>query len=137
MSDQAETPKFPTAATLNSADTFTGSAWVSLLVDPKNPTDCSLGYVTFEPGARNNWHSHPAGQLLIATAGAGYYQEKGQPAQLLRAGEAVSIGPGVVHWHGATKTSLFAHYAINPNVSQGIADWGTPVTDEEYQTAHA
>lgn len=106
-----------------------------MLVKPDTPTDCSVGDVTFEPGARNNWHSHPAGQVLVATAGAGYYQEKGQPAQLMRPGDAVSIAPGVVHWHGATATSLFTHYAINPNASQGVADWGAPVTDEEYQAA--
>lgn len=133
----AQAASFPTPTVLNPPDHFVGSTWVNQLVDPKNATDCTIGYVTFEPGARNSWHTHPAGQLLIVTAGTGYYQEKGQPAQLLRAGDAVSIGPGVEHWHGATKTSMFAHYAINPNVSQGVVDWGTPVTNEEYEAAHA
>ena len=100
-----------------------------------NPTDCTVANVTFEPGVRNNWHSHPAGQLLVVTAGQGYYQAKGHPAQLLRAGDTVSIAPGVVHWHGAAPDSLFTHLAINPNVSQGVANWLTPVTDEEYQAA--
>jgi quercetin dioxygenase-like cupin family protein len=62
--------------------------------------------VTFEPGCRNNWHSHPAGQILVVTAGQGYYQEKGQPAQLLRAGDTVSIAPILVHWHGATANTF-------------------------------
>jgi quercetin dioxygenase-like cupin family protein len=118
------------------ADYFIGTAWVTMVVPTGNPTDCTVASVTFEPGARNNWHSHPAGQLLIVTDGAGYYQEKGQPARLLRAGDSVAIAPGVVHWHGATVTSLFTHLAIGPNSSQGAADWGVPVTDEEYQAAH-
>jgi quercetin dioxygenase-like cupin family protein len=73
----------------------------------------------------------------VVTEGAGYYQVQGQPARLLRAGDSVTIAPGVVHWHGATATSLFTHLAINPSASQGMANWGTPVTNEEYQAAHA
>ena len=117
------------------AEYFSGTAWVTMLV-ADNPTDCTVADVTFEPGCRNSWHSHPAGQLLVVTAGWGYYQEKGQPAQLLRAGDTVSIAPGVVHWHGATADSIFTHLAINPNVEQGVADWRQPVTDEEYRAAH-
>jgi len=131
--DTAASPEAQRAA----ADQFTGVAFATILVPAGNPTDCVVGDVTFEPGARNNWHSHPAGQILVVTNGAGFYQEQGQPARLLRPGEVVSIAPGVVHWHGATATSLFSHYAISPNASQGIADWGGPVTDAEYQAAHA
>lgn len=126
----------PTEARRGPTDYFTGVAWVTMLVAPGTPTDCTVGDVLFEPGCRNSWHAHPHGQVLVVTAGAGYYQERGQPARLLRAGEAVSIAPGVVHWHGATATTTFAHYAINPGASQGTVDWLTPVTDEEYQTAH-
>ena len=136
MSEQASNSAIP-AAQKGPAENFIGTAWVTMVVKPSDATDCSVGNVTFEPGCRNNWHSHPAGQILVVTAGAGYYQEKGKPAQLLRAGDAVNIAPGVVHWHGATATSLFTHYAINPNASKGVADWGAPVTDEEYQAAHA
>lgn len=118
------------------ADYFSGTAWVTMLAG-ENPTDCTIGDVTFEPGCRNSWHSHPAGQLLVITAGLGYYQEKGQPARQLRAGDTVSIAPGVVHWHGAAPDSLFTHLAINPNASKGVADWLDPVTDEEYQAAQA
>jgi len=118
------------------AEYFSGTARVTMLA-ADNPTDCTVGDVTFEPGCRNNWHSHPAGQILVVTAGAGYYQEKGQPARLLHPGDTVSIAPGVVHWHGATATSLFTHLAINPNAKQGVSDWLQPVTDEEYQAAHA
>jgi len=118
------------------AEYFSGTSWVTMLA-ADNPTDCTVADVTFEPGCRNNWHSHPAGQILVVTAGQGYYQEKGQPAQLLRAGDTVSIAPGVVHWHGATADSIFTHLAINPNVKQGVSDWLQPVTDEEYRAAHA
>lgn len=124
----------PTGTQRGPTEHFTGTTWVTMLAG-ENATDCTVGDVTFEPGARNNWHSHPAGQLLVITAGRGYYQEKGRPAQLLRAGDTVSIAPGVVHWHGATAESIFTHLAINPNVSQGVTDWLEPVTDEEYRAA--
>jgi quercetin dioxygenase-like cupin family protein len=136
MSDQPKDNALA-ATTRGSAEYFRGVTWITLLTQPGNPTDCVVASVTFEPGARNNWHSHPAGQILIATDGAGYYQEKGLPARLMRPGDTVAIAPGVVHWHGATATSIFTHLAIGPNSSKGAADWGTPVTDEEYQAAHA
>jgi quercetin dioxygenase-like cupin family protein len=126
----------PAEAKRGPAENFTGTAWVTMLVPTGTPTDCIVGDVWFEPGCRNSWHTHPHGQVLVVTAGTGYYQEKGQPARLLRAGEAVSIAPGVVHWHGATATSTFAHLAINPSASQGAPNWLQPVTDEEYQAAH-
>ena len=137
MSDQAPQPPAPAGATQGSADYFKGIAWVKTLVPAGDPTDCVVGDVTFEPGTRNNWHTHPSGQVLVVTAGTGYYQEHGQPARLLRVGEAVSIAPGVNHWHGATRDSRFTHISINPSASKGVVDWGTPVTDEEYAAAHA
>ncbi|GAB3857627.1 cupin domain-containing protein [Hymenobacter terrigena] len=136
MSEQTANQAVLAEAKRASAEQFTGVAFATILVPTNDPTDCVVGDVLFEPGARNNWHSHPAGQVLLVTNGAGFYQEKGQPARRLRAGDAVSIAPGVVHWHGATATSVFAHYSITPNASRGIADWGVPVTDEEYQAAH-
>ena len=112
---------------------FTGIAWIKMLVPPNAETDCTVGDVTFEPGARNNWHTHPNGQILVVTAGTGYYQELGKPIQIIRVGQAVNIGPDVVHWHGASPDSRFTHLAINPNVSKGGAVvWLQPVTDEEY-----
>lgn len=135
MSDSPNASSAAASTKRGAADYFSGTSWVTMLAGP-NPTDCTVADVTFEPGCRNNWHSHPAGQLLIVTAGQGLYQEKGAPARLLRAGDAVSIAPGVVHWHGATADSIFTHLAINPNVTQGVADWLQPVTDEEYRAAH-
>lgn len=137
MSDQAQQPQAPAGATQAPAAYFTGIAWVKTLVPAGDLTDTLVGDVTFEAGCRNNWHTHPQGQVLVVTAGTGYYQEKGKPAQLLRVGEAVSIAPNVVHWHGATQDSRFTHISINPNASKGVVDWGVPVTDEEYQAAHA
>ena len=128
-------PTAPEGATRASSDYFTGVVWVKTLVPANDQTDCVVSDVTFEPGARNNWHTHPNGQILVATAGTGYYQEQGKPIQLLHTGEAMNIAPDVVHWHGAMPDSRFTHIAINPNVSKGGAViWLQPVTDEEYHS---
>jgi quercetin dioxygenase-like cupin family protein len=115
-----------------SADYFTGTAWVKMLVPNDPALHCQVGNVVFEPGARNNWHTHPGGQILVVTAGTGYYQEKGKPIQLLRKGDVVKILPDVEHWHGASAESEFTHIAINPNTQKGIVAWLERVTDEEY-----
>ena len=94
-----------------------------------------MANVTFEPGCRNSWHSHKAGQLLIATAGIGYYQEKGEPARRLFPGDIVEIAPDVEHWHGAAPDSWFAHIAITANPQTNAAAWLEPVSDEEYRKA--
>jgi quercetin dioxygenase-like cupin family protein len=113
-------------------DYFTGTVWLKMLV-PNDPNlNCQIGNVIFEPGTRNNWHTHPGGQILIATDGIGYYQEKGKPIQLLRKGDVVNIPPDIVHWHGASPDSKFTHIAINPNTQKGIVVWLERVTDEEY-----
>ena len=111
---------------------FTGTVWVQLLV-PNDPTfNCQIGNVVFEPGARNNWHTHPGGQILLVTDGIGYHQEKGKPIQLLHKGDIVKILPDVVHWHGASSDSEFTHIAVNPKTQKGIVVWLERVTDEEY-----
>ena len=94
-----------------------------------------MANVTFEPGCRNSWHSHKAGQLLIATAGIGYYQEKGEPVRRLFPGDIVEIAPDVVHWHGAAPDGWFAHIAITTNPQANAAVWLDPVSDEEYRKA--
>ena len=91
--------------------------------------------ITFEPGCRNNWHiHHKGGQILFCTAGTGWYQEEGKPAQLLQPGDVVNIPPEVNHWHGATKDSWFAHIAIGVPAEGATTEWLEPVTDEEYNT---
>ena len=116
------------------ADYFTGIVWVTMLV-PNDPNlKCQIVNVIFESGARNNWHTHPGGQILIATGGIGYYQEKGKSIQLLHKGDVVDIPPDVQHWHGASADSEFTHIAINPNTQKGIVVWLERVTDEEYNS---
>jgi quercetin dioxygenase-like cupin family protein len=114
------------------ADYFTGATWVKPLVPNGDTLNTVIGNVVFEPGARNNWHTHPGGQILIATHGIGYYQEKGKPIQILRKGDVVTIAAGVIHWHGASPDSEFTHIAINPNTQKGVVEWMERVTDEEY-----
>jgi quercetin dioxygenase-like cupin family protein len=116
------------------ADYFTGNVWVKILVPNDTTFNCQIGNVIFEPGARNNWHTHPGGQILIATDCIGYYQEKGKPIQLLRKGDVVKILPDVVHWHGASPGSEFTHIAVNTNTQKGIVVWLQRVTDEEYNS---
>lgn len=113
-------------------DYFTGTVWVKTLVSADDPFTAVISNVVFEPGARNNWHTHAAGQILIATAGTGYYQEKGKPIQLLQKGDVVKIAPNIEHWHGASADSEFTHIAINPNIEHGVVTWLERVTDEEY-----
>lgn len=115
---------------------FTGSAFVNMLVpDVSGIYNCQVYDVVFEPGCRNDWHIHAGGQILLCTAGSGYYQEKGQPARRLQRGDLVEIPPQVEHWHGAAPDSSFTHIGISPNTPMGGATWLLPVTDEEYQQA--
>jgi quercetin dioxygenase-like cupin family protein len=112
---------------------FTGTAWLEMLVPNDSTFNCPIGNVTFEPGARNSWHKHPGGQILLVTGGRGYYQEEGKPAQVIRAGDVVKIHPNVKHWHGAAADSWLVHLAISTNPKEGDAEWLEPVTDEEYE----
>jgi len=114
-----------------SSDYFTGTAWVNILV-PKDETGTySIGNVVFEPGCRNNWHTHPAGQTLIVLDGEGWYQEKGKEARAIKKGDVVVIPSDVVHWHGASMDKSLTHLAIT-NAKDGGVKWLQPVTDEEY-----
>jgi quercetin dioxygenase-like cupin family protein len=103
-----------------------------MLVTEEEVFGSRIGNVTFEPGARTNWHSHPGGQILLVTNGAGYYQVQGGLVQLLRRGDVVEIGPDAVHWHGATPSGEFTHVAVVTNSLAGNTVWLQPVTDEEY-----
>jgi 4-carboxymuconolactone decarboxylase len=114
------------------SDYFTGTAWVKILVPKDEGGNYSLGNVVFEPGCRNYWHTHPAGQILLVTDGKGYYQEKGKPGRLINKGDVIVIPSHVVHWHGATPDSSLTHLAITNITPTGVVDWLTPVTDEEY-----
>lgn len=124
---------FPKGNVINN-DYFSGTAWLQLLVTDKDNFDVTIGNVVFEPGVRNNWHSHPGGQILLCIRGNGYYQEKGKPAQLLHVGDVVQILPDVIHWHGATHNSEFEHIAVGTQQHKGSVVWLEPVSDDEYNS---
>lgn len=132
-SSENQTPIFPKGDQA-SGEYFTGTVWYKPLVPAHDQLHVLIGNVVFEPGARNNWHTHPGGQILIATDGVGYYQERGKSIQVLHKGDVVQILPDVEHWHGASPNSEFTHIFINTNTDRGIVDWLAPVTDEEYST---
>lgn len=115
---------------------FTGTAFVNHLVTDKDGVyECTVYDVVFEPGSRNDWHTHAGGQLLLCTDGIGYYQERGKPACCLQKGDVVEILPDVVHWHGAAPDSEFSHIGISANTQKGGAVWLGAVTDAEYMKA--
>src|SRR4030095_3216255 len=103
-------------------DYFSGAAWIQTLVDD-GTFNFLVARVTFEPKARNNWHTHPAGQILLVTEGTGFYQEKGKPVHVLRKGDVVKIPPAVEHWHGASPESQFVHVAITMKNERGPVLW--------------
>jgi quercetin dioxygenase-like cupin family protein len=113
-------------------DYFVGTAWLEMLVSNDSTFNCPIGNVTFEPGARNNWHKHPGGQILLVTGGKGCFQEEGKPVQVIREGDVVEIHPNVKHWHGATPDNWLVQISISPNSQKGDAEWLEPITDEEY-----
>lgn len=114
------------------AQYFTGNSYLNMLTTEGVP----IGNVTFEPACRNNWHIHHAdkggGQILLCTEGRGWYQEWGQPARELHAGDVVVIPAEVKHWHGAAKDSWFAHLAVEVPGENTSNEWLEPVSDEDY-----
>ena len=108
---------------------FVGQSWLNMLTTE----GVSIGNVTFEPKCRNNWHiHHKGGQILLCTAGRGYYQEWGKPARELHPGDVVQIPPEVKHWHGAAPDSYFVHLAVEVPAEGSSNEWLEPVYDEEY-----
>lgn len=121
---------FPQGEKITNAN-FTGTAYLQSLIDADSLNSISVGNVTFEPGARSKWHTHPAGQILLAIDGVGYYQEKGKPKQILKKGDAIKCPPDVPHWHGASADSHFIQVAITGR-EKGETVWLEAVTDDEY-----
>jgi quercetin dioxygenase-like cupin family protein len=111
------------------ADYFTGTVRVDPLFDSPAPARALGASVTFEPGARTAWHTHPLGQTIIITAGCGWAQLEGQPVQIIRPGDVVWFAPGERHWHGAT---AMTHIAIQERLDGKAVDWLEPVSDEDY-----
>jgi quercetin dioxygenase-like cupin family protein len=115
-------------------DWFTGTARIDTLFQPSAPARAVSINVTFEPGARTAWHSHPLGQTLIVTDGCGRVQRWGGPIEEIRPGEVVWLPPGEKHWHGAAPTAAMTHIAIEEELDGKWADWMEKVSDEQYHT---
>ena len=114
------------------ADWFTGTVRIDPLFDVKAPARTSGATVTFEPGARTAWHTHPLGQTLIVTAGCGRAQREGGPIEEIRPGDVVLIAPNEKHWHGAAPRTAMSHIAIQEALDSKAVDWLEKVSDEQY-----
>lgn len=128
---QQQTPIFAKGEIIDNPN-FTGTAWLNNLILPDSLNQNAVGSVTFEPGARTYWHSHPAGQIILTLDGVGYYQEEGKPIEIIRKGDVVKCPHNVPHWHGASPDSEFIQVAITGR-ENGPTVWLNPVTDEEYK----
>jgi len=115
------------------ADWFTGTVRIDPLFQAHDPARASGASVTFEPGARTAWHTHPLGQTLIVTAGAGRVQREGGPIEEIRPGDVVQFAPNEKHWHGAAPTTAMTHIAIQEALDGKVVDWMEKVSDEQYQ----
>lgn len=116
-----------------SADWFTGAVRIDPLFQANDSRRAVAASVTFEPGARTAWHTHPLGQTLIVTAGCGWAQHWGGPVEEIRPGDVVWFPPGEKHWHGATSTAAMAHIAIQEQLDGKVVDWMEQVNDEQYR----
>ena len=114
------------------ADWFTGTVRIDPLFDRPEPSRVAGALVTFEPGARTAWHTHPLGQTLIVTAGCGRVQREGGPVEEIRPGDVVWFAPGERHWHGAGPTTAMTHIAIQEALDGRMVEWMEHVTDQQY-----
>ena len=115
------------------AEYFTGPVRIDPLFEAPDPARAVGASVTFEPGARTAWHSHPLGQTLIVTAGRGQVQRWGGPIEEIRPGDVIWFSPGEKHWHGASASTAMTHIAIQERLDGKTADWMEKVSDEQYQ----
>jgi quercetin dioxygenase-like cupin family protein len=114
------------------AEYFTGTVRIDPLFNPPEPARVAMAHVTFEPGARTAWHTHPFGQTLIVTAGAGWVQREGEAKQEIFQGDVIYFFPAEKHWHGATATTAMAHIAIQEKLNGSPVEWMEHVTDLQY-----
>jgi quercetin dioxygenase-like cupin family protein len=112
---------------------FTGAVRIDSLFGAPDPARAAGASVTFEPGARTAWHTHPLGQTLIVTSGCGRAQRWGGPVEEIRPGDVVWIPPGEKHWHGAASTTAMTHIAVQEKLDGRVVDWLEPVSDEQYR----
>ena len=115
------------------SDWFTGTVRIDPVFAPNDARRAAAASVTFEPGARTAWHTHPRGQTLIVTAGIGLVQREGGPIEEIRPGDIVWFEPNEKHWHGASPTTAMTHIAIQEHLDGKVVDWLEHVTDEQYQ----
>jgi quercetin dioxygenase-like cupin family protein len=115
------------------AERFTGTVRIDPLFAPTEPARAGGASVTFEPGARTAWHSHPLGQTLVVTCGCGRVQRWGGPIEEIRPGDVIQFAPGEKHWHGSAPTTAMTHIAIAETLDGKSADWMEKVSDEQYQ----
>jgi len=115
------------------ADWFTGTVRIDPLFDVRPPARASGANVTFEPGARTAWHTHPLGQTLIVTAGCGRAQRDGGSIEEIRPGDVISFAPNEKHWHGAAPTTAMTHIAVQETLDGKVVEWLEKVSDEQYQ----
>ena len=115
------------------ASYFTGGVRISPLIEAPDPARVRAASVTFEPGARTAWHTHPLGQTLIVTSGLGWAQHWGGPVEEIRPGDVIWFPPGEKHWHGATPTTAMTHIAIQEALNGRAVDWMEHVSDEQYR----
>jgi quercetin dioxygenase-like cupin family protein len=115
------------------AEYFTGAVRIDPLFPVREPGRVSASSVTFEPGARTAWHTHPLGQTLIITSGLGWVQREGGPIEEVRAGDVVWFPPGLKHWHGAAPTTAMTHIAIQETLNGKNVDWMEKVSDAQYR----
>jgi quercetin dioxygenase-like cupin family protein len=114
------------------AEYFTGMVRVDPLFEAPEPARVRSAHVTFEPGARTAWHTHPLGQTLIVTSGLGWVQREGAPVEEIRPVDVVWFAPGEKHWHGAAATTAMSHIAIQEALNGSPVDWMEKVSDEQY-----
>jgi quercetin dioxygenase-like cupin family protein len=131
----AQTAPIFTKGELSKTNNHTGDVWLTELNKADSVIDCNIATATFAPGAKLDWHIHPAGQILMITEGVGYYQEKGKPIQIVHKGDVIKCLPGIPHWHGASPKSTFTYIAVSTKGAVNKTQWLQRVTDMEYNSA--
>jgi quercetin dioxygenase-like cupin family protein len=134
LETQSESSIFPKGEKLSN-EWFTGNAYLKPLLAKDRNNEFALGSVTFDPGARTVWHTHPKGQVLMVTDGEGFYQEKRKPAQALKKGVVVNVPENTEHWHGASAKKTLVHIALTNYKGNENVVWLKPVTEQEYKSA--
>jgi len=114
------------------AEYFTGAVRVDTMFSPPDPARVAMAHVSFEPGARTAWHTHPLGQTLIVTSGTGWVQREGDERQVIHVGDVIYFEPNEKHWHGATATNAMSHIAIQEKLNGSPVDWLEQVSEEDY-----